>query len=54
MIQPLSGNLHLHYILEDCETGKYYLDQFKKITEKQFWREDKIKLITNRCDKKTV
>ncbi len=41
---------HLHYILEDCETGKYYLDQFKKITEKQFWREDQIKLITKRCD----
>ena len=40
---------HLHYILEDCETGKYYLDQFKKITEKQFWREDQIKLITKRC-----
>ena len=41
---------HLNYLLGDCETGKYYVDKFKEVTEKQYWREEQIKLITKRCD----
>lgn len=39
----------LYYLLGDCSKGKFYLEKFKSVTDKQFWREDQIKLITKDC-----
>ena len=43
-----------YFILVDCETGRNYLDKFKKVTEKEFWKEDQIILITKRCNDYTT
>jgi hypothetical protein len=40
---------HLNYIIKECVTGKQFLEKFKSVTEKQYWREDQIKLITKHC-----
>ena len=40
---------HLNYIIKECLTGKQFLEKFKSVTEKQYWREDQIKLMTKRC-----
>lgn len=39
----------LYYLLRDCDKGKYYLEKFKSVTDKQYWREDQIKLMTKDC-----
>lgn len=41
---------HLNYIIRECSTGKQFIEQFKAVTEKQYWREDQINLMKNRCD----
>jgi len=41
---------HLNYIIQECSTGLQFLEKFKSVTEKQYWREDQIKLMTKRCD----
>jgi hypothetical protein len=39
----------LYYLMDDCKQGKYYLEKFKSVTDKQYWREDQIKKITKDC-----
>jgi hypothetical protein len=41
---------HLNYIIRECSKGKQFLEKFKSVTEKQYWREDQINLITKHCD----
>jgi len=41
---------HLNYIIRECSKGKQFLEKFKSVTEKQYWREEQINLITKRCD----
>jgi hypothetical protein len=40
----------LHYLLGDCASGKYYLEKYKGVTDKQYWREDQIKRMTMGCN----
>ncbi len=41
---------HLNYLIRECSKGKQFLEKFKSVTEKQYWREDQINLITKHCD----
>lgn len=40
---------HLNYMLRECEMGKFFLEKFKSVTAKEYWREEQIKLITKQC-----
>ena len=40
----------LHYLFNDCDMGKYYLENFKRVTDKLYWREEQIKLMVKDCD----
>lgn len=39
----------LHYKLGDCIQGKYYLNKFKNVTDKLYWREEQIMRMTKNC-----
>lgn len=39
----------LYYLLADCKSGKYYLEKYKNVTERQYWHEDQIKRMIKDC-----
>jgi len=40
----------LYFLQGDCIAGKYYLEKFKSVTDKEYWHKDQIKLITKDCE----
>ncbi len=49
---PTLWSLAFHYLVVDnnCEKGRYYLNQYKKHTPNQYWDYDQIDSITKYCN----
>lgn len=39
-----------YFNLLDCETGRFYLNEYKRVADEKYWNEEQIKRMTMRCD----